>query len=154
MSQHRRRHPTTSRCALLGLLTAVVGASTFMLAPECAHAETRQEYVNRYVLLTDWINRSEIWVARRLQDPGLCRVAHSIAERHVELARRMTPPPEFVSIHPHLLIVMENAERMFDYAASGDRSAFHRHRRIVHEEQRIIAELLQAEGHFMPVIAP
>ena len=48
---------------------------------------------------------------------------------------------------------MENAERMFDYAADGDRAAFHRHRRIVHEERRIIAELLQAEGHFMPVIS-
>lgn len=145
---------TTSRCAVLGLLSAVIGASILVLAPSSAQAETRQEYVNRYVLLTDWINRSEIWVAGRIQDPGLCRVAHAIAERHVELARRMTPPPEFISIHPHLLLVMENAERMFDYASNGERSAFHRHRRIVHEEQRIIAELLQAEGHFMPVIAP
>jgi hypothetical protein len=43
---------------------------------------------------------------------------------------------------------------MFDHAAAGNRAAFHRYRRIVYDEQRVIAELLQAEGHFMPVIAP
>lgn len=140
--------------AVMAVLSTVIGFLCVMSTPSTASAETRREYVNRYVLLTDWITRSEIWVAGHLQDPGLCRVAHAIAERHVELARRMTPPPEFISIHPHMLLVMENAERMFDYAATGDRSAFHRHRRIVHEEQRVIAELLQSEGHFMPEISP
>lgn len=130
-----------------------IAASTTLL-PLHAQAETRREYVNRYVLLIDWVNRAESWVTGHFEDSGLCRYAHSIAERHVELTRRMTPPQEFISIHPHVLLVMENAERMFDYAAEGNRQAFRRHRRIVHEELRVISELLQAEGHFMPVIDP
>jgi hypothetical protein len=124
------------------------------LAPATAKAETRREYVNRYVLLVDWVNRSEIWVTQHLEDPGLCRVAHAIALEHVELARRMTPPPEFVAIHPHLLLIMENAERMYDSAASGNRPAFHRYRRVIREEQQLISELLQGEGIFMPDIVP
>jgi len=140
--------------APVSILIAALSAASVLVCPSTAHAETRREYVNRYVLLTDWVVRSDLWVSSHLEDHGLCRVAHSISERHVELARRMTPPPEFVAIHPHLLLIMENAERMFDSAATGDRAAFHRHRRVVHEEQRLIAELLQADGHFMPVIAP
>lgn len=124
------------------------------LAPATARAETRREYVNRYVLLVDWVNRSEIWVTQHLEDPGLCRVAHAIALEHVELARRMTPPPEFVAIHPHLLLIMENTERMFDSASSGNRPAYHRYRRAIREEQQLISELLQAVGIFMPDIAP
>ena len=138
----------------LRLTVAALLVSSFLLTPQRVEAETRREYVNRFVLIVDWVTRAETWVNGHFEDTGLCRMAHSIAERHVELTRRMTPPQEFVSIHPHLLIVMENVERMFDYASADDRNSFRRHRRIVHEEMRVIAELLQAEGHFMPVIDP
>ncbi len=131
-----------------------VVATASIAAPVTAHAETRREYINRYALLVDWVTRSELWVTRHLEDTGLCRLAQSVAERQVQIARRMTPPTEFVAIHPHLLLVMENAERMFALAAAGDRVGFRRHRRVVHEEQRIIAEVLQAEGRVMPVINP
>ena len=146
----RRTRSRVSAPAILAALLTVFA----VLAPNTARAETRREYVNRYVLLVDWVNRSEIWVTQHLEDTGLCRVAHTIALEHVELARRMTPPPEFVAIHPHLLLVMENTERLFDSAASGNRVAYHRYRRVVHEEQQIISELLQAEGLFMPDMAP
>jgi hypothetical protein len=135
------------------LLVACLIAGLAM-APASARAETRREYVNRYVLLVDWVNRSEIWVTQHLEDPGLCRLAHTIALEHVEIARRMTPPPEFVAIHPHLLLIMENTERMFDSAAAGNRPAYHRYRRVIHDEQQLISELLQAEGILMPDIVP
>ena len=135
-------------------LTALALATATLAAAPPASAETRREYVNRYVLLLDWVTRSEAWVSAHLEDIGLCRAAHAVAERHVEIARRMTPPTEFTAIHPHLLLVLENTERMFSYAAEGDRTAFRRHRRIVHDEQRVIAELLQAQGRFMPEISP
>lgn len=134
------------------LLVAVVGV--VLALPASAHAESRREYVNKYVLLLDSVNRAEAWVRGHAEDPSLCRMVHSIAQRHVEEARRMTPPPEFVLIHPHFLLVMENAERMFAFAAAGNRSSFRRHLRIVQEEQRMISELLEAEGIFMPEIEP
>ena len=139
---------------LLPLLAGALLVGMLLVAPEESQADTRREYVNKFVLLVDWVSRAELWVASHFEDPSLCRTAHSIAERHVEEARRMTPPPEFVSIHPHMLMVMENAERMFGYAAAGNRAAFRRHRRIVHEEQRIITERLQTNGNYMPVITP
>ncbi len=152
--KHQRARSRIGGAASGALLIATVCALTAAALPSQAQAETRQEYVNRYVLLIDWLARAELWVTSHLTDSGLCRMAHTMAEQHVELARRMTPPTEFLSIHPHLLLVMENAERMFEHAASGDRTAFRRHQRIVHEEQRLIAEILQAEGHFMPAIDP
>lgn len=119
-----------------------------------ARAETSREYVNRYVMLVDWVTRSEIWVSGHLEDLGLCRAAHAVAEEHVEIGRRMTPPQEYSGIHPHLLIVLENAERMYALAAASDRAGYRRHRRIVQDELRLIAEILQAEGRFMPEINP
>jgi len=119
-----------------------------------AHAETRRHYINKYVMMVDWLTRTELWVTTHLEDLELCRWAHAIAERHVELAQRMTPPSELAAVHPHFLIAMENAERMFDNAGAGARKAFRRHRRIVREEFRIIAELLQANGIYLPTMAP
>jgi hypothetical protein len=139
--------------AARALLAVVVTVAATLSSGDVA-AESRREYVSRYVLLIDWINRADTWVTVHFEDPGLCRMAHSIAERHVEVARRITPPAEFVSIHPHVLLVLENAERMFDVAADGNRVAYRRHRRVMHEEMRLIAELLQADGHFMPIIDP
>lgn len=138
---------------LIAALGATLGAALVLASPP-ASAETRREYVNEYVLIIDWVTRADSWVTAHLEDTSLCRTAHSIAERHVELARRLTPPQEFAPIHPHFLLVVENAERMLHHAASGNRIAFHRQRRHVHEELRIISELLQANGHFMPVINP
>jgi hypothetical protein len=65
----------------------------------------------------------------------------------------MTPPPEYAAVHPHLLLVLENSERMFASAAEGDRDAYRRHRRIVHDEIRVMTELLQAQGRIMPTIS-
>ncbi len=145
----QKSHP---RWLSLAITMAVLGA--LWLPAQTCHAETRREYVNRYVLLIDWISRAESWVTGHFEDAGLARMAHSIAERHVELTQRITPPAEFLAIHPHLLLVLENAERMFGTAASGNRVSFRRYRHHVHEEMRIISEILQAEGHFMPVINP
>lgn len=140
------------KAACVPVLLVIIGTS--LALPATAAAESRREYVNKYVLLIDWVNRAELWVRSHSEDAGLCRMSHAIAERHVELARRMTPPAEFVAIHPHFLLVMENAERMFAHAAAGNRSAFRRHYRIVQEEQRMIAELLEVEGLYMPEIEP
>ena len=136
----------------ISLAIGVLGLT--LATTRAAQAENHREYVNEYVLLLDWVNRSDMWMRGHLEDLTLCRMAHSVAERQVELVRRITPPPEFVAIHPHLLLVMENTERMYAYAAAGNRAAFRRHYRIVQEEQRLITELLQAEGHFMPEIEP
>jgi hypothetical protein len=133
---------------------AALVAVTVMALPAVARAENRREYVNKYVLLIDSVNRAEAWVRVHFEDAGLCRMAHSIAQRHVEEARRMTPPPEFVAMHPHFLLVMENTERMLAAAAAGDRVAFRRYLRIIQDEQRMIAELLEANGIFMPGIEP
>jgi hypothetical protein len=134
------------------LTLAVLGAT--LTLPAAAHAENRREYVNKYVMLMDWVSRSQVWVRNHMEDTSLCRMSHSIAERHVEMVRRMTPPTEFLSIHPHLLLVIENTERMYACAASGNRISYRRHYRIVQEEMQMIAELLEAEGHFMPEIEP
>jgi hypothetical protein len=134
---------------------AAAGLAALAIAcPRVARAETHREYVNRYVMLLDWIERTDVWVSTHLEDPGLARMAHSIAEREVELAERMTPPPEFVAIHPHVLLLVENAERMIDTAAQGNRIAYRRHQKIVHDEQRLLNELLQGQGVYMPTIGP
>lgn len=136
------------------LVAAAAVALSVLLQATPAATETRREYVNRYVFLLDWVTRSESWISSHLEDAGLCRAAHAVAERMVEIARRMTPPSEFAAIHPHLLLVLENTERMYELAAEGDRDGYRRHRRVVQEEQRLIGEILQAEGRFMPVVAP
>jgi hypothetical protein len=128
--------------------------ATLLSVAQGTQAETRRHYINKYVMMVDWLTRTEMWVTTHLDDLELCRWAHAVAERHVELAQRMTPPSELAAVHPHFLLAMENAERMFDNAAAGDRKAYRRHRRIVREEFRLVAELLQANSIYLPTMAP
>ncbi len=110
------------------------------------HAESRREYVRRAALVLGSVVHIETWVERNKDDLGLCSIAQAVAERSAELAGRLTPPPELRGIHPHLLMAIENAERAYFFASSGDARQFRHHLRVAREERRILLQLAAQEG--------
>jgi len=75
---------------------------------------------------------------------------HQVAQRQVELSTLWTPPEEFKALHPHFIIMLENAERAFFFAGKGAMSGYRKHHRILRNELRLVDALLDKHKIRLP----
>jgi hypothetical protein len=139
------------RVALRGvvLLAAALGAS----AAASAGATEQAKYLSQFVLMMDWVNRAIAYVPRHDDDADLADVAHAVAEQLVEKAQRLTPPEGLRDLHPHFMLVLENAERVFYYLSQGDTEKANRHLALVRDEARILRQIQREIGIEIPELA-
>jgi hypothetical protein len=128
----------------------VLMAVVLWIAPAGARADTRPEYMRRLALLLDWSHRGVGWVESNIEDRALGRAAQAIAERYVEVAGRMLPPAELRALHPHVILIVENAERACHFASVANMRDFNHHVRILREEERILLEFLRTSHIELP----
>jgi hypothetical protein len=104
--------------------------------PVQGQAETRREriYLSQLALLVEGSRRLVAFGEGHVDDRDLLKFAHPLAERYVEMANHMLPPPKVVVAHPHLMLVVENLERAVDAAASGDAATYQKRMRIARDE--------------------
>lgn len=112
----------------------------------------KTSYINQVVLILDWVDRTDSWIVTHLIDTKLLQFTHSIAENYVEIGNKLSPPPELVSIHPHILLLLENMERSLFYGARGDRRRYLRYRKMLIDESRIIDEIVEELHINIPTI--
>lgn len=110
-----------------------------------ARAESKKEYQNRVKLMLDFAVHSNEYVRQRLGDRSLVAYAHAMAERNAGEAERMTPPKPYTMLHPHFLLVLENIERAFFYAKSGDLGHYRKHQKVVRQELQLLETLAERE---------
>ncbi|MFO0661341.1 MAG: hypothetical protein U0165_16135, partial [Polyangiaceae bacterium] len=89
-------------------LVTLLALFSVVLVATIAHAGT---YLDTAALLLSDARRSNEWVMSHLSDRELAKAAHESAEARVRAARQMTVPKEVVTMHPHLLLALENSER-------------------------------------------
>ena len=65
------------------------------------------------------------------------------AEQNAREAERMTPPEPYRQLHPHFLLVLENVERSFHFAAKGQLAGYRRHQKIVRKELNLLEALAE-----------
>jgi len=118
--------------------------------PRNAGAELRCEYANRFVYVMDWVVKSNNYLREHITDRKLAKYMNEIALRHVEMCRLWTPPEEFRDLHPHFIIMLENAERAFYYAGTGVLSGYRKHHRILRNELRLVDALLDRNRITLP----
>jgi len=112
------------------------------LLPIHAAAETKTEYANRFVMVLDWVKKTSNFMRDHINDKGLARHLQDLAARQVDLSSVLTPPEEWKPIHPHFLLVLENTERAFYFAARGELASYRRHSHIMREELRMVETLI------------
>jgi hypothetical protein len=114
-------------------------------APPAAEVSGRREriYLAELALSLETARRFVLWVEAYGADVELARFTYPLAERLVESASHLTPPPKWQPAHPHVLLITENVERALDAGAAGDLSAFRHHTRIVREELTILDGLFK-----------
>ncbi len=85
------------------------------------------------------------YVKKHLGDKGVCSYAQGVAEKNVEEASRMTPPPSFSMVHPHLLLVLENMERSFYSASKGDLAGYRKYQKRLRKEMKLLDNVADRE---------
>jgi hypothetical protein len=121
------------------LLVSLTGASE-------SRALSKQEYQNRLRVMFDYAVRMNDYVRSHLGDRKLAAYAQAMAEKNASEAERMTPPDNYRMLHPHFLLVLENIERSFDYAAKGDMPQYRHHQKIVRKELNLVEALAEKEN--------
>lgn len=132
----------------------VLLAAALAVAAPPAPATPLANYLSQFVLMMDWVSRATAYVPRHAADRDLADVAHAVAEQLVEKAQRLTPPDEFRDLHPHFLLVLENAERTFHYLSQGDSEKADRHLAVVRDEARIMRQIQREIRIEIPELAP
>ena len=111
-----------------------------------SHAESKQEYQNRFRVMVDFAVRLNDYIRSHLGDKKLASYAQAMSERNADEAEKMTPPPKYNMLHPHFLLVLENIERSFYFAAKGDLSQYRHHQKLVQKELRLLEALAERAG--------
>ena len=96
----------------------------------------------RLALLDEIFNTNEHLDADEL----MRRFLETMAEQNATQAERMTPPDNYRMLHPHFLLVLENIERSFHYAAKGDLAKYRQHQKIVRKELNLVEALAEKEN--------
>lgn len=130
------------RVAAAVLAVVILAGSAATLAPAAARAETETDYGIKLTLLLDWLRRSMMWADMNRRSEALCAMGHEIAEEHVRIASRMTPPTAWRLVHPHLVLVAENTERAFDACSRAEITRFRVHIAQARTELRTLEGIL------------
>lgn len=130
------------RTLLRSIALALVVSSIVAIAPAPARAETETDYGIKLTLLLDWLRRSLTWADMNRRSEALCQMGHEIAEEHVRIASRMTPPTAWRLVHPHLVLIAENTERAFDACSRSEISRFRVHITQARNELRTLEGIL------------
>ncbi len=130
---------------LSSFLVAILVAIFFQLRAVPCAAETVKEYEAQIRLMIDYAVRLDDYVRGHLGDKKLAAYAQIMSEKSVDQAERMTPPEMYKTVHPHLLIVLENTERSFFYASKGDMAKYRYYQRTLKKELQTLEALAERE---------
>jgi len=135
-------------------MAAILVAALVLGTASPAAATEEPEYLSQFVLMMDWVNRAMAYVPRHTGDRGLAEVAHAVAEVLVEKSQRLTPPERLADLHPHFVLVLENAERAFHYLSTGEGDKAERHLALVRDETRMMRQVQREIGIEIPELTP
>ena len=109
-------------------------------------AETTRTYENRFKVMLDYAIRINEYVRLHLGDRKLCAYAQQMTKTNAREAEQMSPPKKYTELHPHFLLVLENVERSFYYAAEQRLERYRHHQKIVRKELHILEALADRAG--------
>lgn len=137
--------PSERRVSRRWLLGAVAAVSFAHASPAWAGS-----YLNRAALLI-WECDLELDALRkRLYDPDFARLVHALTRARVGAARDMMVPSEVVQAHPHLMLMLENAERAAGNAVERKQKDFLKFLALARDEQQLFRGIIKQLGWEVP----
>lgn len=108
-------------------------------------------YLDRAALLIDSSRLERDMVRPRANDKELLRMVHGIAEARSRMARNMHIPKAVALAHPHLLLMLENSERAYAAALTGDLKKFLVCILRARAEDKTFRALIRKFGYTLPL---
>lgn len=128
---------------LIALLT-----SLFAISPVWAGS-----YLDRAALLLDQTRKEGDLLQPRVGDKELVRLVSALASARLEVAQKMEVPAAVGKAHPHLLLVLTNADAAARAASEGDFKKFMEHLTAARNEDRSFRAVLKELGHAVPELS-
>jgi len=125
---------------------------TLLCASSKAHGMTKKSYIDIYVLVMDCTERSLLWVEKHKEDTQLASLALAIAETNIKILQDISPPKEFIEIHPHLISVVENSANAFESLVNGSKMSFYKYKKSVDKERKALYEVMRELNIILPTI--
>ncbi len=116
----------------------------------CALPVWAGSYLDRAALLLDETRKEGDMLRPRTHDKELVALVKSLAEIRAKAGRKMEVPAAVAKAHPHLLLVLENAERAASAAHEGNFKKFAEHLNAARDEERIFRSVLAEAGYSLP----
>ncbi len=108
--------------------------------------QTPRQYETGFKIMLDYAIRINEYGRVHLQDNRLCAYAQAMSETNARQAEQMSPPKKYSLMHPHFLLILENIERSFYYAAQGRFDRYRHHQKIVRKELGIVEIMADRAG--------
>jgi hypothetical protein len=104
-------------------------------------------YLDRAALLLDGTRKECDLLQPRMADKELVRIVSAMAAARVDVAEKMEVPAAVGKAHPHLLLVLTNADAALRAARDGDFKKFMEHLTAARNEDRSFRAVLKELGY-------
>lgn len=132
------------------LVAAVLVAA--LLTPGEAGAMPRKSYINTFTLVMDCTERSMTWSEKHKDDARLAEAAAAVARANVKTVQGLSPPPEFVDVHPHFVAIVESSLSAFQAVADGDMPTFYKIKGRMKKERQSLNHVMSEQNFVFPEI--
>jgi hypothetical protein len=132
------------------ILAAVILAATFI--PQEAGAVGQKSYINSFTMILDFTDRGMMWAEKHKEDPRLAETCAARARANVKTVQELSPPPEFIDIHPHFVALVENSLGAFQAVADGDMTTYYKIKGRMKKERQSLNNVMSEQNFVFPEI--
>lgn len=110
-------------------------------------------YLDRASLLVNETRREMQFLQGHTHDQDSAKLVHSLTTDRVKAVNHMTVPEEVIQAHPHLLLMLENAERAANALVQKQAKSFGHFLRLVRDEEGLFISILKQLGWRLPNVS-
>jgi len=122
------------------------------LHPGEAGAVGKKTYISTFTLIMDFTDRAMTWVEKHGEDAQLARAAAAMARANVETVQDLSPPADFVDVHPHFVAIVESSQAAFEAVAASDMPSFQKIKSKIKKERQSLQHVLNEHNFVFPEI--
>lgn len=120
--------------------------------PGEAQAVSEKSYINTFTMIMDFTERAMTWSEKHKDDARLADACAAMASANVKTAQHLSPPEDFVDIHPHFVSIVESSLGAFQALADGDTATFYKLKGRMKKERQSLNHVMSAQNFVFPEI--
>lgn len=129
---------------------AFFGVAALAIVGAWSGAAEAGSYLDRAGILLEQARKEGDLLKSRSNDKEVVLLVKSLSEARMKVGRKMIVPANVASVHPHLLLVLENYERAAQSADSNNFKKMNESIAVARDEEKTFRDLLKQLGYTLP----